>query len=84
MCELPRYVFNEVTMDSLSSLLRTKEAAARVGLAESTLEKLRCLVGGPPYFKVGAKRVVYDAAELDSRARAKRFESTSAEGGRGG
>jgi hypothetical protein len=67
-------------MDSLPSLLRTKEAAARVGLAETTLEKLRCLGGGPPYYKVSRKRVVYDASELDSWARSKRFESTSNEG----
>lgn len=61
-------------------LLRTKEAAARVGLAETTLEKLRCLGGGPPYFKVSRKRVVYDLAELDAWARSKRFDSTSDEG----
>ncbi len=60
-----------------SPLLRTKEAAARVGLAETTLEKLRCLGGGPPYFKVSRKRVVYDLAELDAWARSKRFDSTS-------
>jgi predicted DNA-binding transcriptional regulator AlpA len=63
-----------------SPLLRTEEAAARVGLAPSTMEKLRCLGGGPPYFKVSRKRVVYDAAELDAWARLKRFDSTSAEG----
>ncbi|SFK03277.1 Predicted DNA-binding transcriptional regulator AlpA [Methylocapsa palsarum] len=63
--------------DNTSPLLRTKEAAARVGLAEATLEKLRCLGGGPPYFKVSRKRVVYDAAELDLWARSQRFASTS-------
>jgi predicted DNA-binding transcriptional regulator AlpA len=70
-------------MDSPASLLRTKEAAARVGLAETTLEKLRCLGGGPPYFKVSRKRVVYDAAELDAWARSKRFDSTSDVGSSG-
>ena len=63
--------------DNTSPLLRTKDAAARVGLAEATLEKLRCLGGGPPFFKVSRKRVVYDARELDAWARSKRFVSTS-------
>jgi hypothetical protein len=67
-------------MDSPASLLRTKEAAARVGPAETTLEKLRCLGGGPPFFKVSRKRVVYDVAELDAWARSKRFVSTSDSG----
>lgn len=60
-----------------SPLLRTPEAAIRVGLAASTLEKLRLTGGGPPYFKVASKRVVYDAAELDLWARSQRFTSTS-------
>jgi predicted DNA-binding transcriptional regulator AlpA len=64
----------------ISRSLRTKEAAARVGLAESTLEKLRCLGGGPPFYRVGAKRVLYDSGELDAWARRKRCESTSAGG----
>ncbi len=63
--------------DNTSPLLRTKEAAARVGLAETTLEKLRCLGGGPPYFKVSRKRVVYDVVELDTWARSQRRTSTS-------
>ncbi len=64
-------------MNSTAPLLRTKEAAERVGLAETTLEKLRCLGGGPPFFKVSSKRVMYDAGELDAWARSKRFASTS-------
>jgi predicted DNA-binding transcriptional regulator AlpA len=64
-----------------SPFLRTREAADRVGLTESTLEKLRCLGGGPPFYRVGAKRVVYDASELDTWVRSKRFESTSTEDG---
>lgn len=45
--------------------LRTKDAALRVGLSASTLEKLRVYGGGPRYAKLG-RVVVYDAADLDA------------------
>jgi hypothetical protein len=41
------------------------------------LEKLRSLGGGPFYYKVGPKRVMYDRADLDAWIRAKKFASTS-------
>jgi predicted DNA-binding transcriptional regulator AlpA len=63
--------------EAKTPFLRTEAAAARVGLSPATMEKLRCLGGGPPYFKVSRKRVVYDTTELDAWARSKRFESTS-------
>src|SRR5262249_16266528 len=63
-------------------LVRTETAAVRVGLAPATMEKLRCVGGGPPYFKVSSRRVMYDLAELDAWARSKHFDSTSNEGGR--
>jgi hypothetical protein len=48
---VPSFVPSEVPMDSPVPLLRTKEAAARVGLPEATLEKLRTLGRGPPTSK---------------------------------
>jgi Helix-turn-helix domain len=69
--------------NNTSPFQRTKEAAARVGLAEATLEKLRCLGGGPPYFKPSRKRILYDKHELDAWVRSNRFDSTS-NGGRPG
>jgi len=45
--------------------LRVAEAADRLRISKSTLDKLRCYGGGPRYFKVG-KTVVYSVADLDS------------------
>jgi predicted DNA-binding transcriptional regulator AlpA len=60
----------------LKPVLSTPEAAAYVGLSESTLNKMRCFGGGPRYAKVGA-RVVYPIAELDSWLNSKLRGSTS-------
>jgi hypothetical protein len=57
--------------------LKTPEAALRVGLTPATLEKLRVIGGGPPFYRVGPKRILYDPADLDSWVRAKKFASTS-------
>jgi hypothetical protein len=59
------------------AFLRTPEAALRVGLTTATLEKLRVVGGGPCFYKVGPKRVLYDPADLDSWVRSKKFASTS-------
>jgi len=45
--------------------LRTPAAAGYVGLAASTLEKLRVAGGGPIFHKLGRKVVVYDTNDLD-------------------
>ena len=45
--------------------LKTKDAADQIGLAESTLEKMRLVGGGPPFLVVGKARIVYDVVELD-------------------
>ena len=47
-----------------SRKLNTIEAAKRVGLGKSTLEKLRLTGYGPTYLKVG-RRVVYDIRDLE-------------------
>jgi hypothetical protein len=56
--------------------LTTPEAAAYANLSRSTLEKLRCLGGGPAYSKPG-RIVVYDIALLDRFIEARRCASTS-------
>jgi len=58
-------------------MLDTRTSGVYVGLSEHTLEKLRCIGGGPPYYKLGRKRVVYDPADLDDWMRSKRCTSTS-------
>jgi hypothetical protein len=57
--------------------LRTRDAALRCGLTPATLEKMRVIGGGPPFYKIGAKRVVYDPVDLDMWVRSKKFASTS-------
>ena len=60
--------------------LKTKEAAAYLGVSPRTLEKYRVTGGGPPFHKVFT-RVVYDAADLDEWLQGCRRSSTS-DGGR--
>ena len=59
------------------AFLRTTDAALRVGLTPATLEKLRVVGGGPPFYRVGPKRILYDPTDLDSWVRLKKFASTS-------
>jgi predicted DNA-binding transcriptional regulator AlpA len=49
----------------MSRSLRTREAAAYLGLSPGTLEVWRCKGRGPRYSKLG-KVVVYDSADLDA------------------
>jgi hypothetical protein len=56
--------------------LRTKPAGRYVGLAASTMEKLRLTGDGPPFLKLG-RTVVYDTDDLDSWLASRRRRSTS-------
>jgi excisionase family DNA binding protein len=56
--------------------LRVKPAAEYLGVGVSTLNKLRISGGGPSYSKLGAT-VLYDAADLDAWAEARKVCSTS-------
>lgn len=46
-------------------LLNVREAAARLGLSKSTLDKWRCAGKGPPYVKSTDRAVRYDPEDLD-------------------
>jgi hypothetical protein len=59
------------------TFLPTPEAAARIGLAPGTLDKMRVRGDGPPYLRLTPRRVVYAVDELDGWARARQFNSTS-------
>jgi predicted DNA-binding transcriptional regulator AlpA len=59
------------------TFLRTPEAAARLGLAPSTLDKMRVRGDGPPYMRLTPRSVIYAVDELDGWARARQFNSTS-------
>ncbi len=54
----------------------TEGAGDQTGYAPQTLRNLRCIGGGPPYYKHGNK-VVYDPDELDEWMAERRRLSTS-------
>ena len=56
--------------------LRAPEAAAHLRIGLGTLNKLRTYGGGPRYSKIG-HTVIYDAADLDIWAAARKVRSTS-------
>lgn len=49
--------------DTYNRLLNVTEAAERLSVSASYLNKLRVTGGGPPFVKIGA-RVAYDPADL--------------------
>lgn len=49
----------------LNPALNTEQAAAYTGLAEKTLEGLRCRGGGPRFVRYGRKAVRYLVSDLD-------------------
>jgi hypothetical protein len=63
-------------MDILPNKLRAGAAARYVGLAPSTLAKMRVRGDRPPFSKAGARVVVYDIEDLDDWLRASRRTST--------
>lgn len=63
----------------METLLDTKEAAPRVGVAVSTLENWRVLGVGPKFIKTPGRRgkVLYDPADIEAWKAANRYQSTS-------
>jgi hypothetical protein len=57
--------------------LQTPQAAARIGLAAGTLEKMRVRGDGPSYLRLSPRRIVYAIDALDAWARSREFNSTS-------
>lgn len=53
------------TTEFVTRRLRTPEAARYVGLAPATLNKYRCVGGGPVFGRLG-RAVVYTVASLDA------------------
>jgi hypothetical protein len=60
---------NEAVFDAVA-------AATFTGLAVATLAKLRCIGGGPEYFKLGRK-VVYRRSDLANWLNARRVANTT-------
>lgn len=62
---------------SLGPVLRTPAAAQHLGLATSTLEKLRVFGGGPRFLRIGVRAVGYSLPDLDNWLRDRAQLSTS-------
>jgi predicted DNA-binding transcriptional regulator AlpA len=65
------------TLVSLGPVLRTPAAAQHLGLAVSTLEKLRVFGGGPRFLRIGIRAVGYSREDLDCWLRDRAQLSTS-------
>ena len=57
--------------------LTTEQAAERILLRPTTLNRLRVEGHGPPFLRISARRIVYDVNALDAWVRSKSFNSTS-------
>jgi predicted DNA-binding transcriptional regulator AlpA len=67
----------ELLPSGLAPALDTPQAALYTGLAEKTLEGLRCRGGGPRFVRYGRKAVRYLVADLDEWMNARAVSSTS-------
>ena len=56
-------------------MIKVTEAAAMVGLSKSQMNKLRCLGGGPPFYKLGSS-VFYREDDIDAWLAERRRTST--------
>ena len=66
-------------VDDGKRLLDVREAAARLGLSKSTLDKMRCSGRGPRYIRATDRAVRYDPADLAAFADGRRRLSISEE-----
>ncbi|WP_299478093.1 helix-turn-helix domain-containing protein [uncultured Roseibium sp.] len=60
-----------------SPKLTTRDVADYLGLAVSTLNKMRLSGNGPTFIKLGPRRVVYDLQDVEAWVAARRRKSTS-------
>lgn len=64
-------------LDDAKRLLDVREAASRLGLSKSTLDKMRCSGRGPRFIRATDRAVRYDPADLEAFADERRRRSTS-------
>jgi predicted DNA-binding transcriptional regulator AlpA len=60
-----------------TSYLQTPDAAKRLGLAPSTLEKMRGRGDGPPFIRLTPRRIVYALDALDEFVRGRQYTRTA-------
>lgn len=62
--------------NAVHGLLNVRQAAARLGLSKSTLDKMRCAGKGPRFIKSTDRAVRYDPLDLKAWIEARRRNST--------
>ena len=61
-----------------TTFLRTVQAAKRIGVAKSTLDKMRGTGRGPKFLRISPRMIVYEASALDDWVKSRgEFRSTS-------
>lgn len=60
-------------------MLGEDEAAKRLGLSARTMQRMRAEGWGPPYVRVGLRRIVYSDAALNAYAAGRTHKSRAAE-----
>lgn len=75
----PQKILNAVvaSMAEPRRLLDVREAALRLGLSKSTLDKMRCVGRGPRFIKATDRAIRYDPADLEAFAAERRRQTTS-------
>lgn len=62
---------------SADNLLSVEDAAKRLGVHRSFLDRRRCEGGGPTFLRLSARKIVYRESDLDGWAGARAATSTS-------
>ena len=66
---------NQSDQPPLDALLNVRQAAARLGLSKSTLDKMRRAHKGPRFVKTTDRAIRYDPVDLDRWINARRSQS---------
>lgn len=59
--------------------LAPRETAAHLGLSERTLERMRADGAGPPFTRLGVRRIAYRVSDIEEWAAARTFPHRAAE-----
>lgn len=68
----------------LAPKLSAADAAKRIGITIAQLQKLRLTGDGPPFFKIGQRKVLYATTDIDTWLASRRTTRTPGHGSRSG
>jgi excisionase family DNA binding protein len=73
----PEPAASETKRFAPDDLLTVKEAAEDRRCSKSYLDKLRVYGGGPPFLRIGKRKILYRKSDLDAWTASRRYNSTS-------